>query len=77
MCRLRCKSGEDKGSHEDGSRVDRKDEVIINGAEVVEDGVAPIDPSSTSIFKVGDLSEDSGEGSTTALTGSCGTPTSS
>ena len=39
--RLRC-----KGRHEDGSRIDLRGNVVINGVEGVEEGVAPIDPSS-------------------------------
>ena len=77
MCRLRCKGEEDKGRHKDGSRIDMRGDVVINGVEGVEEGVAPIDPSSTSISKGGGFIEDVGEGSTTKLTRSCGTPTSS
>ena len=51
--------------------------VVISGVEGVEEGVEPIDPSSTSISKGGSLIEDSGEGSTTALARSRGTPASS
>ena len=47
--RLRCKSEEDKGRHEDGSRIDPRGDVVINGAKGVEKGLAPIDPYSTSI----------------------------
>ena len=46
--RLRCKVKEDEGCHEDGSRIDPRGDVVINGIEGVEEGVAPIDPSSTS-----------------------------
>ena len=53
VIRLRCKGEEDKGSHEDGSRIDLRGDVVINGVEGVEEGVAPIDPSSTSISKGG------------------------
>ena len=72
--RLRCKDEEEKGRHEDGSRIDLIDDVIINGVDGVEEGVAPIDPSLTSIYKGGGLSEDTGEGSTTGLTRSHGNP---
>ena len=70
--RLRCKGEEDEGRHEDGLRIDPRGEVVINGVEGVEEGVAPIDPSPPSISKGGGLSEDAGEGSTTGLTRSCG-----
>ena len=42
---LRCKGEEKKGCHKDGSRIDMRDDVVINGVEGVEDGVALIDPS--------------------------------
>ena len=48
---LRCKGEEDRGSHEDGSRIDMRGDVFINRVEGVEDKVAPIDPSLTSISK--------------------------
>ena len=67
MCRIRCKGEEEKGRHKDGSSIDLRGDVVINGVEGVEEGVVPIDPSSTSISKVGGLSEDAGEGSTTGL----------
>ena len=74
---LSCKGEDNKGRHEDGSRIDLRDDVAINGVEGVEEGVASIHPSSTSISKGGDLSEDSVEGSTTELIISCGTSASS
>ena len=77
MRRLRCKGEEDKGRHDDGSRIDLRGDVVINGVERFEEGVAPIDPSSTLILKGEGLSEDAKEGSTTGLTRSCGTPASS
>ena len=77
MCRLRCKGEEDKSRHEDGSRIDLKGDIVINGVEGVEEGLVPIDPSSTSISKGGGLGEDAVEGSTTGLTRSRGTPASS
>ena len=49
VCRLSCKGGEDKGRHKDGSRIDLRGDVVVNGVEGVEEGVAPIDPSLTSI----------------------------
>ena len=75
--RLRCKGKEDKGRQKDGSRIDLRGDVVINGVKGVEEGVAPIDPSLTLISKGWDLSEDSGEGSTTGLTRSRGTHASS
>ena len=72
--RFRCKGEENRGRHEDGSRIDLRGEVFINGVEGVEEGVAPIDPSLTSISKGGGLSEDTVEGRTTVLTRSRGTP---
>ena len=74
MRSLRCKGEDDKGHHEDGSIIDLRGDVFIKGVKGVEEGVAPIDPSSTSISKRGGSSEDSGEVSTTGLTRSCGTP---
>ena len=53
MRRLRCKSEEDEGRHEDGSRIDPRGDVIINRVEGFEDGVEQIDPSSTLISKGG------------------------
>ena len=47
--RLRCKGEMDKGSHEDGSRIDKRGEVVINRVEGVEEGLAKIDLSLTSI----------------------------
>ena len=41
--RLRYKGEEDKGSHKDGLRIDLRGDVVINGVEGVEEGVAPID----------------------------------
>ena len=77
MRRIRCKGEDEKGRHEDGSSIDLRGDVVINRVEGVEDKVAPIDPSLTSISKGGGLSEDSGKVSTTGLTRSCGTPTRS
>ena len=51
MHRLRCKGEKYEGRHKDGLRIDLRGEVVINRVEVVEEGVAPIDPSSTSISK--------------------------
>ena len=51
--RLRFKGEEDKGHHEDGSRIDLRGDVVINWVEGVEEGVAPIDLSSTLISKRG------------------------
>ena len=72
MRRLRCKGEKEEGHHEDGYRIYLRGDVVINGVEGFEEGVAPIDPYSTSISKGGGLSEDSGEGSTTELTRYCG-----
>ena len=55
VCRLRCKGKEDKWHHEDGSRSDLGGDVVINRVEGVEEGVAPIDLSSTFISKGGGL----------------------
>ena len=77
MHRLRCKGEEGKEHHEDGLRIDMGGDVVVNGVEGVEEGVAPIHPSLDSISKGGGLSEDSGEGSTTRHTRSRGTPASS
>ena len=49
VCRLRCKGEEDNGRHKDGLRIDLRGDVVINGVEGFEEGVAPIEPSSTSI----------------------------
>ena len=57
--RLRFKGEEDKGRHEDGSRIDPRGDIVMNRAKVVEEGVAPIDPSSTLISNRGVFSEDS------------------
>ena len=53
--RLRCKGEADMGSHKDGSRIDLRGDFVINGVEGVEERVARIDPSSTSISKGGGL----------------------
>ena len=50
---LRCKGEEDKRRHEDGLRIDSIGEVFIKGVEGVEEGVAPIDPTLTSISEGG------------------------
>ena len=61
MQRLRRKSKEDEGRHKDGLRIDPRGEVFINRTKGVEEGVAPIDPYSTSIKKGGGgASEDDG-----------------
>ena len=49
--RLRCKGEEDEGRHEDGPRIDPRGDVVVNMLEGVKEGVAPIDPFSTSISK--------------------------
>ena len=51
--RLRCKDEEEEGRHKDGSRIDPRGDVVINGVEGVEEGVEPIDPSLTLISKRG------------------------
>ena len=51
MRRLRCKGEEDEGRHEDGPRIDPRGDVVVNMLEGVKEGVAPIDPFSTSISK--------------------------
>ena len=51
VCRLRCKGKEDERRNEDGLRIDMRGDVVINGVEGVEEGVAPIDPYSASILK--------------------------
>ena len=66
--RLRCKGKEDERRNEDGLRIDLRGDFVINGVEGVEEGVAPIDPYSTSILKEGGVSEDEGEGSMTGPT---------
>ena len=43
--RLRCKGEENKGHHKDGLMIYLRCDVVINGVEGVEEGVAPIDPS--------------------------------
>ena len=43
--RIRRKSEEDEGRHEDGLRIDPIYDIVINRVEGVEEGVAPIDPS--------------------------------
>ena len=53
--RLRCKGEEDKGRHEDGSRIDLRGDVVINWVEGFEEGVAPIYPASPSIDRGGAL----------------------
>ena len=55
MQRLRFKGEEGEGRHEDGSRIDHRSDFVINAVEGVEEGVAPIDPYSTSISKGGDV----------------------
>ena len=77
MRRLRYKGEEDEGNHKDCSRIDTRGDVVINRFEGVEEGVAPIDPSSTSISKRGGVSEDGGEGSANGPNRYCGTPASS
>ena len=46
--KIRCKGEEEEGRHEDGSRIDPRGDVVINGVEGVEEEVAPIDPTSIS-----------------------------
>ena len=75
--RLRCKGEEDEGRNENGSRIDLRGDVVINGVEGAEEGLEPIDMYSTLVLKGGGVSEDDGEGSTTRPTRSCGTSTSS
>ena len=77
MRRLGYKGEEDKGRHKDGSRIDPRGDVFINGAEGIKEGIAPIDPSLTSILNRGVLNEDAREGSTTGPTRYCDTPASS
>ena len=77
MHRLRCKGKEDERRNMDGLRIDMRGDVVINGLEVVEEGVSKIDLYSASIFKEGGVSKDDGEGITTGPTRSRGTPTSS
>ena len=55
--------------------IDRRVDVVINRFGVVEEGVAPIDPYLTSVFKSGGVSEDEGEGSMNGLIRYCGNPT--
>ena len=43
MRRLRCKGEEDEGCNKDGSRIDLRVGVVINGVEGFEEVVAPID----------------------------------
>ena len=74
MRRLRCKGEDDEGRHDDGLRIYPRGDVVINRFKGVEDGVAPIDPSLTSISKGQGVSEDCGEGSVTGPTRSRGTP---
>ena len=47
--RIRCKGEYYKGSHENGSRIDPRGDIVINGVKVVEEEVALINLSSTSI----------------------------
>ena len=44
MRRLRCEDEEDEGRHEDGSRIDPRGDVVVNGVEGAEDEVASNDP---------------------------------
>ena len=71
------KGKEDEGRHKDWSRIYPWGDVVINRVKWVEEGVAPIDPYSTSISKGVCVSEYDGEGSVTGTTRSCGTPASS
>ena len=43
VCGLRCKGKEDERRNKDGIRIDLRGDIVINGVEVVEEGVAPID----------------------------------
>ena len=65
------------GHREGGLKVDPRGDVVINGVEVVEEGVSPIDPYSASISKGWGVSGDDIEGRATRPTVSCGTPSSS
>ena len=47
------KGEEEEGRHKDGSRIDPIGDIVINGVEGVEEGVAKIDPSLTSISNGG------------------------
>ena len=53
MHRLRYKGEGGEGRHKDGSRIDPRGGVVINEVKGVEEGVAPNDPSLTSILKGG------------------------
>ena len=75
--RFWCRGEEDKSIHEDVWRIDPRGGIVVNGAEVVEEGVSPIDPSSTLILKRGGVSEYAIEGSATGPTRSRSTPASS
>ena len=44
--RRRHEGEEEEEGQEDQSRIDQRGDVVINGVEGVEEGVAPIDPSS-------------------------------
>ena len=55
MRRLRCKGEEDEGRREDGSRVYPRSDVVINQVKGFEEGVSPMNTSSTSILKGGAL----------------------
>ena len=53
MRRLMREGEEYKGCHEDWLKIDLRGDVVINRVEVVEEVVAPIDLSLTSISKGG------------------------
>ena len=48
-----CKDEEDEGRNEDGSRIDMRGDVVINGVEGAEEVLAPIDMFSTLVLKGG------------------------
>ena len=43
--KIRCKGEEDEGCHKDGSSIDPRGNVVINGFKGFVEGLAPIDPS--------------------------------
>ena len=53
VCRLRCKGKEEDECHDYGSNIYPRGDVVIIWIEVVEEGVAPIDPPSVLISKGG------------------------
>ena len=77
VCRLRCKGKEDERRNKDGIRIDLRGDIVINGVEGVEEGVAPIDLYLNSILEEGGVSGYDVEGITTRPTISHVTPASS